>query len=87
MKFKLVVLDHNEDRLTTKIFVNDNKICNEISSDFFLPHIGKYNLMVGGIGELVILNSIDSHIYKRSNISCEYFQSDKAGHCTCCLIF
>lgn len=83
--YKILVFDNCENRINVKIYLNENRIPNEITSDLFIPHIGKYKIMISGIGDSVMIKQIISNFSKRKNISYEHFND--RGNCTCCSIY
>jgi Fe-S cluster biosynthesis and repair protein YggX len=87
MKFNMQILDNSEDKLDIKIYINDNPIYNEVSSDFFLPYIGKYTVMIGGVGDLVMLNYLNTYSYSKTNFESECVLSNEKNNCSCCTIF
>lgn len=86
VSLKINVTDSNEDRIVVKVFLNDNKINNELSSDFFLPFIGKYRVMFGGIGDFIIVKSFISRCFPKIVIENDGFTHEKRN-CECCVIF
>ena len=87
-EIKINIIDTNEERLSVKAHLNDNKITNELSSDFFLPFNGKYNIMFGGIGQQVVLKNLMSKCFGKIVLEGkgEVFTNDRRN-CECCLVY
>jgi len=87
IELKFCIVDYNEDRINVKIFLNDNKVYNEVSSDFFLPFIGKYRMSMAGIGELVSVDNISSKSFPKIVIESDGMFTNEKKNCDCCLIY
>lgn len=81
------VLDNCEDKINVKVKVNNNSIENELSSDFFLPFIGKYSLMFGGIGDYVNMKILNSKCYSKTVVETDGIFSNEKKNCNCCIVF
>ncbi len=69
--------------------MNDSKIDNIISADFFLPNYDKCRLMVGGYGQSIILKSLMSKTFNNSQIDLDGIAvfSNERKNCDCCSIY
>lgn len=78
--------DKGEEFLKGKIYLNESKKENKISSGFFVPVIKDYSICLGGSGEMCNVKSFYCETeYKEKYINVARIQPK--GGCDCCLVF
>lgn len=83
---KLEFDDKGDEFLRGKIYLNESKKENKISSGFFLPVIKDFSICLAGSGEMCNVKSFYCETeYKQKYINNDGFQP--RGGCDCCLVF
>ena len=78
--------DKGDEFLRGKIYLNESKKENKISSGFFLPVIKDFSICLAGSGEMCNVKSFYCETeYKQKYINNDGFQP--RGGCDCCLVF
>lgn len=77
----LVISDSFEERINCKVYLNGSLQGNEISSEYFLPFIGNFGMIIAGIGKMVLIKNLKCHFSEKNPT-----ENDKK-HCDCCNIF
>lgn len=83
---KLQIIDSNEEKVSVKAFVNENKVPNEIACDYFFPFVGLYTIMFAGVGDQCTVKSIIAKAYGKIVIEGKDNQTENRN-CQCCSVF
>lgn len=85
-QFKLEVFDKGEDSINVSVAINGSKKDNKITSDFFLPVIGKYQIALGSIGDKCVVKSGYVSAEFKDEYEKLYSLHANRNECDCCLI-
>ena len=91
-EFEIFVTDYGEERINTKIYLNNDKKFNDINGRFFLPINIKGKFLVCGIGRSVQIKELVAKIQDKEKLKMKsiiQFEADNEipKNCECCNIF
>jgi hypothetical protein len=86
IKFKLNVIDKGEENISGIIYMNDSDKGNKIHSEFFLPVIENFQVIIGGAGKECVMRGGYVKAEFKEKYDNLYLASHNQKGCDCCTI-
>lgn len=83
---KLEILDIGEESINVSVAINGSQKDNKITSDFFLPVIGKFQIILGATGDVCVVKSGYASAEFKDEYEKLYSLHANGNECDCCFI-
>lgn len=81
-EYNIYLMDLGKENLNGKVFINSNKIPNDVGASFFYPTDKRAKVMIAGSGQCVEIKGLKINCFNKDD---DIFKENKA--CNCCNIF
>lgn len=85
--FNMIIYDYGNEKLWTKIMVNNSGKYNDISASFFIPCNKRGKIMLAGNGQSVEMYKVLINTKDKGDIKQEIYFSMNRQTCSCCSLF
>ena len=82
-EFRISIIDAGEDKILSRISLNDSKVENNIQGDFFLPMFDYSKVMIAGSGQSCIIKKCNIRAFHKIGMQMQ----GEGRNCECCSIY